>query len=118
MQKGGKLQQASLKLAIKIIHLYDKLEKKAFLKNQMARSGTSIGANIHEATYAESPEDFIHKMSIALKECHETEYWLSVMEEISPEFMAEATVLRQEAGTIRRMLIASISTVKKKMSIH
>ena len=116
MQKDGKLQQASLAFSIKLIHLYDRLEKKAFLKNQMARAGTSIGANIHEATYAESPEDFIHKMSIALKECHETEYWLSVMGAISPELEAEAAVLKQDAGSIRRMLIASISTVKKKIA--
>lgn len=47
--------------------------------NQLERSATSIGANIHEANYAHSKPDFIAKMQIALKECYETEYWIEVL---------------------------------------
>ena len=50
----------------------------ASLVNQLERSATSIGANIHEANYAQSKNDFIAKMQIALKECYETEYWLEL----------------------------------------
>ena len=49
------------------------------LSNQLLRSGTSIGANIHEAQYAQGTKDFISKFEIALKECHETEYWLELL---------------------------------------
>ena len=49
------------------------------ISKQILRSGTSIGANINEALYAESKKDFIHKMSISLKEASETEYWLLLL---------------------------------------
>ena len=118
MQNDGKVRQAALAFSIKLINVYDRIERKAYLKNQLARSGTSIGANIYEATYAESPEDFIHKMSIALKECHETEYWLSLLGQIPSEVSHEVEPLKQEAGSLRRMLIASISTVKNRYNIN
>jgi len=92
--------------------LYDSMECKAFIKNQLARSGTSIGANIHEAEYAESTSDFIHKLGIALKECNETEYWLIVLAEACPELAEKASQLRHDAGGIRRMLISTITTLK------
>ena len=50
--------------------------KETVLINQLLRSGTSIGANIHEAQYAQGTKDFISKLEIAQKECYETEYWL------------------------------------------
>lgn len=57
-----------------------KLEhKETVLINQLLRSGTSIGANIHEAQYAQSTKDFISKLEIAQKECYETEYWLELL---------------------------------------
>ena len=114
MEREGRLKRAAIDLAIKIVHLYDKIERKAFMKQQLGKAGTSVGANIHEADYAESPEDFIHKMKIALKECHECEFWLIVLAESCPELADEAAHLRQEAGSIRRMLISSISTLHKK----
>lgn len=48
---------------------------------QILKSGTSIGANIWESQYAESPEDFIHKLKIALKEANETDFWLDLFHE-------------------------------------
>ncbi|MBR2127165.1 MAG: four helix bundle protein [Akkermansia sp.] len=112
MVKKGRLQQAAIAFSLKLIHLYDRIERKAYLKNQLARSGTSIGANIHEAVYGESSDDFVHKMSIALKECNETEYWLTLLATAVPELAGESEALKQEAGSIRRMLIATINTVK------
>ncbi|MBQ5664742.1 MAG: four helix bundle protein [Akkermansia sp.] len=115
MEREGRLKRAAIDLAIKIVHLYDKIERKAFMKQQLGKAGTSVGANIHEADYAESPEDFIHKMKIALKECHECEFWLIVLAESCPELADEAALLRQEAGSIRRMLISSITTLQNKL---
>lgn len=66
--------------------------------------------SVHEAEYAESPEDFVHKLKIALKECHESEYWLMVLGRCVPELADEVERLRKDAGAIRYMLIASIRT--------
>lgn len=82
------------------------------LTNQLLRSGTSIGANIHEAQYAQGTKDFISKFEIALKECHETEYWLELLFET--DYMEEAVykLLQNTCGSIRRMLISTIKTIK------
>ena len=112
MQREGRLKKTAVELSVKLIKLYDSIECKAFIKNQLARSGTSIGANIHEAEYAESTSDFIHKLGIALKECNETEYWLIVLAEACPELAEKASQLRHDAGGIRRMLISTITTLK------
>ena len=112
MQKEGKLKNAAVAFSVKLVQLYDSIERKTFIKNQLARAGTSIGANIHEAEYAESTSDFIHKLGISLKECNETEYWLIVLAEACPALADEASKLRHEAGSIRRMLISTITTIK------
>mmetsp|Transcript_22602 Transcript_22602/g.10893 ORF Transcript_22602/g.10893 Transcript_22602/m.10893 type:complete len:108 (+) Transcript_22602:181-504(+) len=70
--------------AKRILKLYKYLtkEKREFiLSKQLLRSGTSIGANLKEAEFAQSDKDFINKMSIALKEAAETEYWLKLLED-------------------------------------
>lgn len=108
-----KLRHASIALSVKLVHLYDRIERRSFLKNQLARAGTSIGANLHEAQYAESSDDFVHKLRIALKECNECEYWLTILATSCPDMGDIAVKLRNEAGSIRRMLIASINTCLK-----
>lgn len=92
---------------IKTVH------KETVLSNQLLRSGTSIGANVHEAQYAQGIKDFISKLEIALKECYESEYWLELLFEtgLLPEDRYRS--LRNECGTIRRMLIASCRTAKE-----
>ena len=83
------------------------------LTNQLLRSGTSIGANIHEAQYAQGTKDFISKFEISLKEVYETEYWLDLLFETG--YMDEKTYkpIQNNCGAIRRMLIASIKTIKE-----
>lgn len=110
-----KLRNATIALSVQLVQLYDQIERRAFLKNQLARAGTSIGANLFEARYAESPDDFIHKLRLSLKECHECEYWLVVLATSCPELAETAGTLRRDAGAIRRMLIASINTRLKTM---
>lgn len=87
--------------------------RESVLTNQLLRSGTSIGANIHEAQYAQGKKDFISKLEIAQKECFETEYWLELLFETG--YISETVYkpLLNQCGTIRRMLISSINTVKK-----
>ena len=95
---------------IKTVH------RESVLTNQLLRSGTSIGANIHEAQYAQGTKDFISKLEIAQKECNETEYWLELLFETG--YMSEDRYkpLKNHCGTIRRMLIASINTTKDNLN--
>ena len=81
MEKQNIIKEKSFLFAIEIVALYKVLaERKEFvLSKQLLRSGTSIGANIRESEHAQSKADFIHKLSIALKEANETEYWLELL---------------------------------------
>lgn len=79
--KENTLIQLSKNFAVDIINLCSNVKdtkRGNILINQLLRSGTSIGANIHEGNYASSRADFINKFQIALKECYETDYWLSI----------------------------------------
>ena len=89
-------------------------QKESTLTNQLIRSGTSIGANIHEAQYAQSTKDFISKFEIALKECFETEYWLELLFETDYLKEEKYKKLSNHCGAIRRMLISSLTTIKSK----
>jgi len=88
--------------------------KETVLTNQLLRSGTSIGANIHEAQYAQGTKDFISKLEIAQKECYETEYWLELLFETGCIEEIVYKSIQNDCGAIRRMLIASLNTIKSK----
>jgi four helix bundle protein len=77
------IEKKSFEFALKIIELYKKLleQNEYVLSKQLLRSGTSIGANVTEATAAQSKKDFINKMSVASKEARETKYWLTLLSE-------------------------------------
>ena len=111
----SKLRNLSVDFSVKIIKLCENLKGHYSLTNQLERSGTSIGANIHEANYAQSKNDFISKLQIALKECYETEYWLElfVKSELLDRDMAKE--IYNECGTIRKILISSINTAKQNL---
>lgn len=102
----------SMNFAVEIVNLCDSMKGKSVLTNQLLRSGTSIGANIHEANYASSTADFISKLQIALKECYETEYWLKLFAKTNMINESIYTKLSGDSGKIRRLLIASINTAK------
>ncbi len=113
--KESELRTRAKALTLRVIAVCDEIDTRkgrSILVNQMIRSASSIGANIHEANYAASKADFINKFHIALKECSETEYWIEMLvgtqaitEDISKELL-------QQCGIIRRMLVKSISTAK------
>lgn len=86
--------------------------REGVLINQVLRSATSIGANIHEAQYAQGAKDFISKLEIAQKECYETEYWLELLFETDCLTEERYKKLQNDCGAIRRMLISSLKTVK------
>ena len=102
--------------AVKLVGLHKYLvakQREREIAGQIKRSGTAIGALVCEATYAESSADFIHKLKIALKECHETEYWLNLL--YRTEYIAknEYDILYDKNMELKRMLIASINTRTK-----
>ena len=103
--------------AVNIVNLCKSIKetkRESVLTNQLLRSGTSIGANIHESKYAHGTADFIAKMQIALKECYESEYWLELLNRTGYIPEDQYKPLQNECGAIRRMLIASINTTKTK----
>ena len=102
----------SMQFAIDVVNLCESLKGKNSLTNQLLRSGTSIGANIHEANYDSSKADFVAKMQIALKECHETEYWLKLFAKTNIISEQAYNKLINDSGKIRRILISSINTAK------
>ena len=87
--------------------------KEAILVNQLLRSATSIGANLYEAQYAQSTNDFISKFEIAQKECYESEYWLELLYEIGCIEQEKYKKMQNDCGVIRRMLISSLKTIKQ-----
>lgn len=115
--KESILANKAMDLAVKIVELHKELvhKKKEFqIADQIKRSGTAIGALICEANFAESPADFVHKMRIALKECHETDYWLTLLNKtkyISKEKFDELIGNNTE---LKRMLVASVNTAQAK----
>lgn len=110
--KENILVEKSKTFAIDIIMLCDDIKCSHSLTNQLVRSGTSIGANVHEAQYAHGKNDFIAKLEIALKECSETEYWLELLVKTNKIDLSTYNSLNQQAGTLRRLLIASCKTAK------
>ena len=111
--KENKLIELSMDFAIKMIKLCETIKGHRSLVNQLERSATSIGANIHEANYAHGKPDFISKLQIALKECYETEYWLELFVKSDILNREMAVGYYNQCGTIRRILIASINTAKE-----
>ena len=111
----SKLRELSMDFSVDIIELVKRLKsmKEAIISNQIGRSGTSIGANIHEAQYAQGKKDFISKLEIALKEASETSYWLELL--FITKYIDEQTfkTLSAKCTSLRAMLIASCRTAKE-----
>ena len=111
----NKLLELSFEFAVAIVNLANsvKTPKSSYMTDQLARAGTSVGANIHEAQYAQSKKDFIAKLEIALKESNETSYWLKLMYETCRIDMQTYQNTEKLCGNIRRLLIASCKTAKE-----
>ena len=116
--QDNKLVDLSFEFAKSIVNLVDNIKapKSSYMIDQLARSGTSVGANIHEAQYAHSKADFIAKLEIALKEASETSYWLKLLMETGRINNSEYQNAEKLCGNIRRLLIASCSTAKNNMA--
>ena len=113
--KENKLAELSMEFSVDVINLVKHLKSnhESIISNQIGRSGTSIGANIHEAQYAQGKKDFVSKLEIALKEASETGYWLELL--FRTKYIDEQTfkTLSSRCTSIRVMLIDSCKTAKE-----
>jgi len=113
--KENAIKNKSFAFAIRIVNLYKYLveEKKEFvLSKQLLRSGTAIGALTREAEHAESKADFIHKLSISLKEANETDYWIELLFQTDFLSKKEYTTIKGDGEELIKLLVAIIKTSK------
>ena len=112
------LRDKSKEFAKEIVFLCRKMKcmkVEGVMVNQLLRCGTSVGANVHEAQYAQGTKDFISKFEIALKECNECEYWLEIIHETDGMTTEEYEHFYKNCVEIRRMLVSSVTTLKHKL---
>lgn len=116
--KDSILKTKSYKLALDSVNICKSLFKnhEYILSKQFVRSSTSVGANIREAQYAQSTKDFIHKLSISLKECDETLFWLDLLRDSNYLSNNDYNNLNEQASELKRMLTSSIITSKNKLN--
>lgn len=109
------IKEKSYAFALRIIALYKDLtaRNEFVLSKQVLRSGTSIGANVAEASAGQSKADFIAKMAIASKEARETEYWLSLLRDSALVESSLLEPLLNEASEIGKMLTAIVKTAQE-----
>jgi four helix bundle protein len=111
------IKEKSFSFAIKVIRLYPVLRnsrKEFVLSKQLLRSGTSVGAMVREAQYAESKADFEHKLAIAQKECDESLYWLELLWKTEYLTEIEFNNFHSEATELLKMIRSAILTSKSK----
>ena len=119
--KDNILYTKSMALAIRCVNLYKHLttEKKEFvLSKQLLRSGTSVGANIRESRNAQSPADFINKLSIALKEADETQYWFELLHHTDFITDEEFTSINADVDELISILTSVIKKTKTKLTMN
>ena len=114
--KENIIKTKSFLFSVKIVNLYKilSLEKKEYvMSKQLLRSGTAIGALVRESEHAESKADFVHKLSISIKEANETEYWLDLLYETSFLDASTFVAFQQDIKELLKILISIIKTTKQ-----
>ena len=115
MKENNIIEEKSFEFAVRVVNLYKYLtsEKQEFvMSKQLLRSGTSIGANVSEAQQAQSPMDFLSKMSISLKESYESDYWLRLLHRTDYLNQEEYNSIITDCRTISKLLVSIIKSTK------
>ena len=115
MKEDNIIEEKSFEFAVRTVNLYKYLtsEKQEFvISKQLLRSGTSVGANVSEAQQAQSPLDFLSKMSIALKESYESDYWLRLLHRTEYLNKDEFNSIITDCRTISKLLVSIIKSTK------
>ncbi len=111
------LHTKSYSFAVRIVNMVrhiNAVKNNIAITNQILRSGTAIGALVREAEFAQSPQDFAHKLSIALKECNETFYWLNILHDTEYISQAAFDSMLEDCDELIAILVASIKTIKQR----
>ncbi|MBK8089898.1 MAG: four helix bundle protein [Chitinophagaceae bacterium] len=116
--KENILKTKSFEFAVRIVNLWKYLKKQHneyILSQQILKSGTAIGALIREAEHGESMKDFIHKLTIGLKEANESKYWLDLL--VASDFITKEMFdsLNKDCEELLKLLTASVKTSKSKL---
>ncbi len=115
MKTESILKQKSYAFALNVIETCKSIvnEKREFLlSKQFMRAGTAVGALVREAEFAQSRADFISKLSIALKESNEADYWISLLKDSAILDVEKAVMLENTNKELIRILVSSIKTAK------
>ena len=118
MARENILKTKSFTFALKSIKTYKEIvknHKEYVLSRQFLKSGTAIGALVREAEFAQSKLDFISKLSIALKESNETEYWILLLQQSDYITQVNSNELLSQNRELTSMLVASIKTTKNSL---
>ncbi len=114
--KQNIIKDKSFNFAVDIVNLYKELaynKKEYVMSRQLLKSGTSIGANVREAEFAQSKPDFISKMSISLKEANETDYWLDLLHETGFLDKNQFEIFKPKSTEIVKLLVSIVKTSKQ-----
>ncbi len=117
--KGTDLCERTFQFGVRITKMVRRLPRDVAgheIGRQVLRSGTSVGANIEEADAAESTEDFLHKMKVALKEAQETRFWLRNILESDLLLDKEINNLLQECNELIKIINAIITNTSRRMN--
>ncbi|GAA4939482.1 four helix bundle protein [Algibacter agarivorans] len=114
--KENIIKDKSFNFAVDIVNLYKELaynKKEYVMSRQLLKSGTSIGANVREAEYAQSKPDFTGKMSISLKEANETDYWLDLLHATDFINEEEFKIFKPKSTEMLKLLVSIVKTSKQ-----
>lgn len=114
--KKNVIKEKSFAYAVEIVYIYKWLleeKNERIMSKQLLRSGTSVGANVREAEQAQSRPDFISKLSIALKEANESDYWIELLKETGYLNQELYNNLKPKTEEILRLLVSIIKTTKQ-----
>ena len=121
MIQNNVLLEKTLEFSVRIVRSYQYLTREKheeIMAKQLLRSGTSIGANAHEAVYGTSKQDFIAKLHIALKEASETEYWLILLTRTEYLTTIQSESLMSDCLEIKKILIATLNRLNCGFSVY
>ena len=113
--KPNIIKEKSFDFAVDVVNLYKELaynKKEYVMSRQLLKSGTSIGANVREAEFAQSKPDFTNKMSISLKEANETDYWLDLLNATNFLSTEEFERFKPKSQEMLRLLVSIVKTSK------
>ena len=117
--KENIIKVKSFEFAVEITRVYRELIKlkEYTLSRQLLRAGTSIGANVNEALFADTKRDFAFRLGVALRECSETIFWLELL--IATEYISNQTFrnLHERASELRRILSSIVKTTREKLRV-